>query len=363
MRDLANLKICFIAGTLGQGGAERQLFCILKALRQSGARPHLLCLTQGEFWEKRIRELGVEITWVGQSGSRWMRLRRIMAELRKYRPAIFQSQHFYTNLYTVAAARLLAVREVGAMRNDGISEVQANGFVLGHLSLRAPRVIAANSRAAIRNAIELGVPSTRLHFLPNVLDITQFKPFQRHNGGPIRLVSVGRLVQQKRFDRLLSLLARLRQQLSIPVTAKIVGDGPLRPRLERKAAELGLWPDVVSFAGAVADINAVYQDADIFVLTSDWEGTPNVLLEAMASGLPVVATRVGGVPDIVEHGETGYLADPEDEASLAEALSALIGDAKLRRKRGLCAREYVAAHHSANQLPKYLSQLYEVTLS
>src|SRR5882762_5849080 len=175
MHKLANLKVCFIAGTLGQGGAERQLYYILRALHQSGASARLLCLTRGEFWEQKIRELGLSVTWVGQRGSKLLRLSRIVAALREQRPDVLQSQHFYTNLYAVAAARALGLREVGAIRCDGTSEVRDHGVVGGYLSLRAPRVMAVNSRAAIQNAIALGAVAERLCLLPNVVDTDHFK--------------------------------------------------------------------------------------------------------------------------------------------------------------------------------------------
>src|SRR5262245_17804632 len=98
MRSLSRLKLCFLAGTLEQGGAERQLYYILEALCQAGANPRLLSLDQGGFWEPKLQELGVRVTWVG-AGSRWQRLLRIVKELRKDCPDILQSQHFYTNAY------------------------------------------------------------------------------------------------------------------------------------------------------------------------------------------------------------------------------------------------------------------------
>src|SRR5689334_13233971 len=98
MADLSQLRICFLAGTLGQGGAERQLFYLLKTLREQGASLLLLSLTRGEFWEAAIAELGVEVRWVGQHNSRLARLGRIIREVRAFRPHVLQSQHFYTNL-------------------------------------------------------------------------------------------------------------------------------------------------------------------------------------------------------------------------------------------------------------------------
>lgn len=363
MRELAQMQVCFLAGTLGQGGAERQLFYLLKALRQSGANVRLLCLTQGEFWEQPIRELGVEVSWVGRAASKTARLRRIVAELRARRPDVLQSQHFYTNLYAATAARALGVKEIGALRNDCISEVQANGAVLGRLNLRIPRVLAANSRVAIGNAVALGVPAARLHLLPNVLDVEQFTPDGRSEQTSINLLAVGRLVEQKRMDRVLDVVARVRERTGQTVKARIVGDGPLRSQLETQAATLGLSPDVVEFKGAVADMRPYYQAADLLLLTSDWEGTPNVVLEAMAAGLPVVATKAGGVPDIIEHGQTGFLAATEDVDSLTEFVINLSTNRSLRIECGRRGRAYVSAQHSLQRLPDLLQQLYRAALA
>jgi glycosyltransferase involved in cell wall biosynthesis len=108
---------------------------------------------------------------------------------------------------------------------------------------------------------------------------------------------------------------------------------------------------------------AVYKEADVLVLTSDHEGTPNVLLEAMASGLPVVATKVGGVAEIVKHGETGYVVAAGDEDSLFVAILKMAGDENVRMEYGSRAQAYVAANHSTDRLPSYLQELYRATLS
>jgi glycosyltransferase involved in cell wall biosynthesis len=364
MSDLANLHICLIAGTLGQGGAEQQLFYIARALHGSGASVRLLSLTKGEYWEERIRQLGVPVTWVGEHGGKGARIRHIIKTLRGNAPDVVQSQHFYTNLYAVVAARVLGCREVGAMRSDCVSEVRASGAVLGRLSLRAPRTIAANSQAAIRNAIRLGVPSSRLHLLHNVVDTNRFTPAGSRKRGPVHLIAVGRLDRPKRFDRFLTILARLRNLTATKIKATIVGEGSLRTVLERQAADLGLLDGLVEFRGSVSDMAAVYREADILVLTSDYEGTPNVALEAMASGLALVAPRVGGIQEVVRHEETGCLvAAGSDSAPLVSQVLRLINDEPSRVEMGRRARAYVSANYSPERLPGELRNVYEVALS
>lgn len=365
MVDLSQLRVCFLAGTLGQGGAERQLFYLLKMLRAQGATVRLLSLTRGEFWEAPIAELGVDVRWAGQRQSRPARLASIISEAKAFRPDILQSQHFYTNLYATAAARWLGIREIGALRCDGSSEVAEHGRALGSLSLRWPRVIAANSRAAIEYAVRNGRDVASMFFLPNAIDSTQFVGSDRNGdapGGVVRLLTAGRLEEQKRMDRLLRVLAALRRQCSIPFHAVIAGDGTLRPQLERQAAETGL-SEAVEFRGLVRDMNAAYREADVFLLTSDWEGTPNVVLEAMASGLPVVATNVGGVPDVIEHGVTGLLAAPAAEPELTALLQRLVEQSQLRAQLGNAARSRIEQQHALRGLPRLLADLYRLALA
>jgi glycosyltransferase involved in cell wall biosynthesis len=366
MRDLSKLSVCFLAGTLAQGGAERQLFYILQALCQAGATPRLLTLNQGEFWEETIKALGVSVTSLGNQPSRLKRLFRIVKELRRDRPDVIQSQHFYTNAYASLAAAVLRAKAVGAIRSNGQYEVTHTGALGSWLNLRLPRTIAVNSRNAMRYAIGRGVPASRLYFLPNVVDTQWFKPSGYLPQTAVTLVAVGRLVKEKRFDRFISALSRLRAELRLDVRGLIVGPSSptqdLRPGLERQARALGLYPDRLQFLGGVSDIRSIFHQASICVLTSDWEGTPNVLLEAMACGLPIVSTNVGGVPDIVEHGRTGFLFEPNDLDGLVAGLARLVEHRELRATIAQNARTFVEENHSLSRLPTPLGHLYDLTV-
>lgn len=361
MRTLSSLKLCFVAGTLGNGGAERQLFYILQALCRAGARPRLLTLHRGEFWEERIKALGVGVTCVGEQPSRLVRVARLLKEIRKCPPDVLQSQHFFTNAYVAIGAWAFGLNGIGAMRNDGNSEVRDSGTLGGWLNLRCPRMLAANSHIAIRYAVRLGVAASRLYFLPNVIDSDWFKPSETARQEPLTLLAVGRIVKQKRLDRFISILHRLRTDFDLNVKGLIAGAGS-QDQLKNQAGTLGLFPDGVQFLGAVSDMRPVYQQAAVCVLTSDHEGTPNVLLEAMACGLPVVATNVGGVPDIVRHGETGFLCEPENLDGLAASLAQLVKNRMLRTEMGKRARNFVENNHSLQRLPAYLSGLYQHAL-
>lgn len=360
--ELSRRKICFIAGTLGQGGAERQLFYIVRLLHQCGANVRVLSLTSGDFWEKRIAEWGVPVTWVGERASRTARLLRILSELRKDRPEIVQGAHFYTNPYTLAAARILGLREIGAIRSEITATMRGENAAIRWITLHTLRVIAANSQAAVDGAIRLGISPCHVRFLPNVVDADHFRPVPREKTALVRIAAVGRMTEEKRFDRLLSILAAARSRTQVPIQVLIAGSGPLRAKLTRQAGELGLT-NMIEFLGIVPDTFAVYRNSDILVLTSDHEGTPNVLLEAMASGLPVVATRVGGVPELVSHNLTGYLADPGDDGALTDAVLELIEHPQLRAEMGTRARALAESHHFTRVLPEVLQDLYGLALS
>ena len=175
--------------------------------------------------------------------------------------------------------------------------------------------------------------------VPNGVDLAHF-PASPVPADPV-VVVVANLIGYKRHDRFLRALAEVVTRVP-EARAVLVGEGPERPRLEAMAVGLGLG-ERVRFAGARADVRPFLAEARVVALTSDHEGLPNALLEAMASGRPVVATHVGGVPELVRDGFDGLLADP-DPASVARALIALLGSPGEAERMGASARERAAAY-------------------
>jgi glycosyltransferase involved in cell wall biosynthesis len=323
-------------------------------------------LDRGEFWEEAIRSLNVPIVWVGARQSRFCRLAKILKELIKEPADVIQSQHFFANAYAGLAARLLRLRGIGAMRSDGNLEMKINGRLGSRLNLHLPEIIAANSQVAIEQVMARGVPGSRFYFLPNVVDTEHFKPAtDAPPMKPIVLMASGRLVKLKRFDRIISITARMRNELKLDVRTMIVGppqDQNLRNELEKQCLTLGLAQDHVQFVGGVADMVPYYRRAMVFVLTSDFEGTPNVVLEAMASGLPVVSTNVCGAQGIVQDGRTGFIRERDDFDGLAEAVAGLVTSPSLREQIGQQARKYIEQNHSIHRLPGYLAGLYDIAV-
>lgn len=191
------------------------------------------------------------------------------------------------------------------------------------------------SEALARYVIDhVGVAPDSVSLVRNGVDINRFRPNgSARRPGPMRVVWLGLMVPVKRLD---VLLAAIRD--SPDVTVVLAGDGPLRAEVQRSADLLG---GRVELAGYVADPASLLADADAFVLPSAAENCPLALLQAMATGLPVIASRVGGIPEVVTDGECGLLVPPGDAISLAAAMSSLAVDPELRSRLGGAARARV----------------------
>ena len=211
--------------------------------------------------------------------------------------------------------------------------------------------VARHDRTAL---VELGLDLEPLLALP--VAGPGLRPALGIDPGAIVVGYVGRLVPIKDLATMLDAVAAARA--SVPGLVLVVaGDGPERPRLQARAAELGI-ARAVHWLGWTEDLGAVYQTMDVCALSSLNEGTPVALIEAMAAGRPVVATSVGGVPDVVEDGRAGFLVGPRDAGALAAAIGRLARDAEARRRMGEAGRSAVATRFGHERLVDDIERLY-----
>ncbi len=358
LQDLQGFEIAFVAGTLGRGGAERQLFHHVKILREIGAKVKVYCLSQGEYWEGPIMDLGVPVVCFGQSSSRRARLRSLLAALRAEPMQVIQSQHFFTNVYAAVVGSRLGIPHVGAIRSDGKLESNNMNWLLGMLSLNLPRYLAANSETAFANVRKRRFRSKFNVYLRNVIDTDHFcPPLESSNCRVVRILGVGRFIEAKRFDRFVNIIKAVRERTKQPVEALLVGEGPSMSQIRSMVEESG-GACSVRLAGESNDVLKYYHQADIHLLTSDHEGMPNVVLEAMACGLPVVASDVGGVREIVVSDETGYVIPPGDLDAFIAAVLKLVENARLRRLLGEAGRRRVVQDHSIDAGRRALLRFY-----
>ncbi|MFL5733862.1 MAG: glycosyltransferase [Chloroflexia bacterium] len=167
------LRVALLAGTLGQGGAEKQLVYMVRALQRAGVEVRVYCLTRGEFYEPVLKALGVEPVWFGQQGNPLLRLAAFTRAMREYRPQIVQSAHFYTNFYVALTGRLLGIAAIGSIRGDAYLEVSDRRGWGRWLMAMTPSLLV-NSQTAKRNAASLGIKAGSVYVLPNVIDLEEF---------------------------------------------------------------------------------------------------------------------------------------------------------------------------------------------
>jgi glycosyltransferase involved in cell wall biosynthesis len=353
------LRVALVAGTLVRGGAEKQLYYMARALVGAGVELRVLTLGAEQHFEERLRGTGVTVIRFGQSPAPPARLRALSRFVAEFQPHVLQAGHFFTNLYVTLAARWHGCLALGAVRSDTLYDVASMGL-WGRPSLRLPPSLLTNSERARQNAVRLGVPSSRVHVLGNVVEVNgrpSAAPAPRAKGGNVTVALIGRLVPAKRVDRFLEALARARA-VEPKLRGVVAGQGPEQGRLVELARALGLMPDGVEFLGATGDVTAVYRSADLLALTSDHEGVPNVILEAMAESLPVVTTPAGDAAELVRDGVTGYVVASDDPAELAERFVRLARSAQLRAALGDAGRGRVAERYGVEGLAGRLLRVY-----
>jgi glycosyltransferase involved in cell wall biosynthesis len=284
-------------------------------------------------------------------------------ELRRLRPQVVHTHGAKAGAVGRVAARLVRTPAVVHTFHGhvlagyfGPAKERAFRLIERGLSHACDRIIAVSDEVR-DDLIELRIANpSKIEVIGVGFDMARFDQHVRapEASRPLNVTFVGRIVPIKRVDRFLDLAAALQDT---DATFTIVGDGEAAPALRASplARRLG---DRLVFAGYRDDIAAVYRESDIVVLTSDNEGTPVSLIEAAASGLPVVGTDVGGVRSVVVDDETGYLVAPDDAAGLAAAVRRLIDDPALRHRLGAAGRERVVARFSADRLATEHDALY-----
>jgi glycosyltransferase involved in cell wall biosynthesis len=242
------------------------------------------------------------------------------------------------HIYGAFAARLACVRRLIHTRHHGMADrLTPRQAVLVRLAARLSDWFVCVSTDSARQAVKQGVSPCIVRTLHNGIDLMRFDPPAARDGGPV--VTVARLSPEKDITTLL-FAAKLAVAQDPSFRLEIAGDGPCAADLRRTASDLGL-DGCVRFHGQVRDVPALLTRAGLFVLSSQTEGVSLTLLEAMACGLAVVATRVGGNPEVVADGETGLLAPPGDPAALAQAMLRLRRDNEERRRMELAGRRRV----------------------
>lgn len=337
----ARPRFLYLIGQLSVGGAERQLLYLLQALQRDQYRPAVVVWNYHpqDAYVPQLLALNVPVYPLASGDSPLSKLLALRRLLLRLRPEVVHSYSFFTNVGGHLAARGVSAVAIGSIRGDYLEDVRSVGLLRAGANALWPRFQILNSASALDNARKAsGLFRPRRAFVVrNALDLDRFHcGLQRAAQQPELILGVGSLLPLKRWDRLLKAAAELKRR-GVAFRVEIAGEGPTRAALEALARTLDV-SDRVRLCGRVDGIERRLRTATLLAHTSDSEGCPNAVMEAMAAGLPVVATDSGDVPRLVEHGVTGFLVQRGDDDSLVECLSTLLQDGTLRNEMGGAAR-------------------------
>lgn len=352
---------------LSTGGAQTVLLNLLSGIDRSQFKVTVVCLYNGdgavaEQIKKRgftVIDLHMQHKW--QLDALW----RLLLVCRRENPAILHTWMFHPNVLGRVIGRLAGVKRIlnseHTMGQESRMRLRLNRLT----SVWADKIICVSESIAEFARTRICLPSDKLVIIPNGVELEQFAHLPNASASRHRfdlpmeqfiIGAVGRPRPVKGYVYLIDAFAELAKGNQL-LHLLFVGDGPDRPSLEAKVTALGL-ADRVTFLGDQVDIPGVLAGVDLLVSSSLWEGLPMVVLEAMAAGVPVVATNVGGTPELVIHEETGLLVEPQDVAGLAKAIQRLHTDATFRQRLAIAGQSFVCEQYSVVENVKRTQQLY-----
>ena len=350
----------------GVAGAEQHLLRLLPALRARDIDARFVGLdvegTDADRLYAGFEAAGVPCEHIRCTSDVNPRMARdVVRTVRSLRPDLLHTHLVHGDVYGASAARLTGVPFVSTRHNDDRYQLGPFRYVDRAFMAGARRLIAI-SDAVRRFLVAAGLPAEKFETIHYGLDEmpgipSELTPEQAGVPSGVPLVlAIGRLIGQKDHATLLRGFAAARAEQPEAMLA-ILGDGPLAPQTRALAAELGL-EDAVVLPGRL-ETRDWLDRADVFAHTSQWEGFGIVLLEAMLAGLPVAATRVSAVPEIVVDGETGLLSEPGDSAALAASLEALLADPVRARALGDAGLARARGEFSVSRMADATLSLYE----
>jgi len=368
-----NLSVLFLITGLAYGGAETQLVNLATSLKKRGWEVRVVSMLPPQAFTEELKEAGIPLSTLN--------MRRGVADpravfglvkmLREWRPQILTSFMFHANLLGRIAGRLAGVPiVVSSIRNENFGGPRRDRML--RMTDWMGQISTTNSNLAADKLVKRGVvPRERIHVIPNGLVLDKFTvknssrtEFRQQLGITERdflWLAVGRLEEQKDYSNLLQAFKIIIQD-GHEAQLRVAGQGPLLENLQRQSINLGISGRVV-FLGLRRDIPLLLDAADGFVLSSAWEGLPNVVMEAMAAAKPVVATSVGGVPELVQEGVNGYIVPPGDSEALAVAMVKMMALPEADRwAMGRAGRAHIEANYSLERVVDQWEELYRQLL-
>jgi glycosyltransferase involved in cell wall biosynthesis len=345
-------------------GAEKQTVYMARSLLHSGIDVRLFYLGDGGYYETVLRQMGLPLSQIYAPNRPWVILAGLMRALCQLRPHIVLVNQFGDLLHGATAGRFCNALTLGSVRSDGWHELNAHGR-LSQWMLRLADGLVANTCHARQNLVLQGIKPRRIEVLPNVIDLQDFDARSRVPArlslpvGRVIAAAIGRLHPCKRFDRFLEALALARR--SEPKLAGVIAgaDCGAGIALQNRAKALGLTPPDLTFLGECDNIPALLSRAGLLVLSSEYEGFPNVILEAMAARLPVITTPAGDASLVVQHDKTGMVVAGEDTQGMAAFMVQLARSRSMRMNFGEAGRKRVEQDYNYESLSGRLVAVFQ----
>ncbi len=370
--------VAMVVGQLQLGGAERQLFELATRLDRSRYTPSVICLSEvAEPYAGMLREAGIAVDVLSRAGHNDIgRARRLARLLRERRADLVHSFLIAANAYTYVSCKLWGRRRFVASSRTCIPPRGTWAMMVHRRAFHAAEAVIANSRRVMEFTRDLyRLDEGRIRVIPNGVALEGYRDDSgrrrkaaRRSWGvaddELLVGTIGRLSPEKNLALFLDVALRRCGGGTNALPREryvLVGDGPARAELEAQARRTGLGERVI-FAGGRPDVASVLPGFDLFMTTSDTEGLPNAVMEAMAAGLPVIATRVGGTEEVVVDGATGCLVERGDAAGLHERLSRLASDPALRSSMGGRGRSRIETEFSVRRMVERTMAVYDEVL-
>lgn len=372
--DLKFMLISYLVTSLNVGGAEMMLYRLLQKLNREKYEPVVVSLLPLGEIVKKIDSIGVRVYSLNmQTKFDITVLLKLYVLLKKLQPDILHTQLFHANFLGRIIGRAAGVPVIISSIRNTVFGGRFRELLIKWTDWCAMRTTTICKAAGYRMVEQGIVPANKLEVIYNGIEIKEYDNListeEKHqllneigisDDRPL-ILAVGRLEQQKGYPYLLEAMRLLKLQ-GQPFFLAIAGRGKLKAELEKKVGEYGLQSEVC-FLGVRDDVLRLMAVADMLVLSSIWEGLPGVVLEAMASGLPVVATAVGGSPELVIEGKTGFLVPPKDPVSLTESIAKVLSlSAEERLQMGQAARVRVKENFTLEKMVASYEELYKKCL-
>ncbi len=357
LAGLPRCRVLHVIDSFDLGGAQTALLNLIKYADRERFELEVACLHgRGVFWRDFVA-LGVPVHSL--SPAKWLPLYvpRLLRLLATRRFDVVHCHLFGANWIAKPLAALLRVPVIVAhdQCNDRLRHESAPARWLDTLTNRLSTHICAVSRSTRDFLLTReGLPEARVSVVHNGVDLERFTPAKAdaHKNAGLLVIGVGRLHPQKNFALFLEVAAEVAARHP-GVRFAIAGAGPEEAALKRQASALD-----VLFSGHVADMRGFYAAADVLLLTSRYEGTPLTVLEAMAVGVPVVASKVDGIEELIADGADGFLVAPDDRALFVDRVAELLAKPELRARFAAAAREKVEASFSARAMAAQVESIY-----